>query len=955
VTALAPYARLIRMSDDGTRATTTNLLRGTGRSSRLDAAGGLTVAVPLSDAGDTSAADVAGGKLGFAATLLQAAGGPNGTATPVPMLLSLSLDGGANYDSHHLVLKPLRDMRPDGLTLTVDGDDIWSLYSMVPAGGGHVTMVGVSLADLLGKAPGAIIPLSGATGFISTANHLPFVCGLLYATASILQDVPGASSWDAGALARLPFVGVVATEGMTTPADLAFNLPVTTDSWADNVQHALAVIVEKLGGVVLSGDAAPLGSRGHYVADCSSAALNVSGTLAGVVANGAPSAGALGTLSSAAPVARAVVIGSTGSPSGLTFNGDLAADVVIDEATTARILSGVTIEPDLTVLHGQCSFEGGASDAGFPAGGTITALTQLNRGAGDFAWATCLPIVGINVSDQSGGVYLYDTLGKLVSLNKSQALPTLDMCVDTVNNVINIATPHGCYNRTTDVTDTSAAWAIIGGLTARVTRMSLVILGGVAYLYALVSDPQNAAMDGVYRYWPAHPSLITGAGYNGWVRLMSSSNVLDMQATDDHSFFYLDKSDQHNVFKHDYGASPATTVPFVLPSNVNAIRLDRVTGGTVDTVYAVTTGDTEAAYYTKFTTSWQPFVKAWLAVGAAGAVKVNRFYGPNAVVNSVNAVQVMAATDNGIYWSTTNTPTATGDWTSANDQNGLGGVSVTQVSVGAAQVLAGQTTSRLFAASDNALYMSGNSGLQFDNVTQGRVDGGPYFAALVKSATGGAYPTNKVQTVGPMASTPIGGPAGSHVQVTTYAGFPTLPATWYWQRRLTQRLSWEYRLVNPDCPFPHLQRDQLTDIEANESQTVDTASALVAAVARKWLGENSTAQSILHVPSSFTQTSAALRKLQPTQAVAVTLSGTIPQRSSTGDIIDALYVNFSGATFYVLDHAWHLAQDGGPYAETSTTLGSVLRTAPLSAADMAATFQRQLRDLKVFTTGRRRQ
>jgi hypothetical protein len=434
---------------------------------------------------------------------------------------------------------------------------------------------------------------------------------------------------------------------------------------------------------------------------------------------------------------------------------------------------------------------------------------------------------------------------------------------------------------------------------------------------------------------------------------MSSSNVLDMQATDDHSFFYLDKSDQHTVFLHDYGTSPATTTPFALPGGVNAIRLDRVTGGVVDTVYAVTTGSTEAAYYTAFVTgAWQPFAAAHLAVAAS--LKVNRFLGPYATVNGVNAVQALAATDNGLYWSTTTTPTAPGDWHSANDQNGLGGVSVTLVSVGAPQVLAGQTTSRVFAASDNALYMSSNSALQFENVTQGRVDLGPYFAALVQSTTGAA-PSNRVQTVGPMAASPLGGPAGTHVQVTTFQGFPTLPSTWYWQRRLTQRLSWEYRLVNPDCPFPHLQRDQLTDIEANESQGVDTASALVAAVARKWLGENSAPQTILSVPSIFTQQEAALRRLQATQRVAVTLNGTIPQRSSMGDIIASTYVSFSGAPFYVLDHAWHLAADGGPYAETTTTLGSVLRTSPLSAADMAATFQRQLRDVKVFATGRRRQ
>jgi hypothetical protein len=340
------------------------------------------------------------------------------------MLLSLSLDGGTTYDTHRLVQKPMRDMRPEGLTMTEEGDDIWSLYGMVAAGGGHLTLAGCSLADVLGQAPGAIVPL--ATGdfqeFLAANHHVPYACGLLYPTASLMQDIPGLSWWNGASLARLRFTGVVATDGLTTAADLAFTLPVTVDSWADSVQHAIATIVEKLGGTVLDGDTAPPGARGHYVADCSSAALNLSGRVAGVICDGTPTAGALGTLSNAAPLARSVVIGAVGAAPTLTFDGTLTASDALDETTTARILSGVTIEPDLTTLFGQCAFEGGASDAGFPGGGAITALTQLNRnptGSKD-AWTDCLPIVGINVSDQSGGVYLYDTLGRLLPLNKSQ-------------------------------------------------------------------------------------------------------------------------------------------------------------------------------------------------------------------------------------------------------------------------------------------------------------------------------------------------------------------------------------------------------------------------------------------------------------------------------------------------------------------------------------------------------
>ncbi len=936
------------MTDDTLLAQTSNLMAGTFRESVLDAAGALGIVTDIADVGT-----IPSGGAGFAATLLSGAGGAGLPGSIVPLLLSLSLDGGATFDAHRVVQAPRRDA--DNLSVTESGTDIWDQYGLTSAGGGHQTVAGVALADLLGKGPSSIVPLSGYQGIISADHVLRGVVGLLYPdptntsyTPSPLYDVPGNPAWNATSLRRLRFNGVVGQ-------DIAFAIPTTEDTYEDSILHAIAVITQRLAGYYLSSDTFPLGSR-HYVADCSDHQRNLAGRFAGVVCDGTPTSGGLGgsrglsnARSATFEVNRAVVIGSVGVASGLTFNGDLAARV-IDETTTALIAPGATLEPDLSTLHGQASFLGGNSDAGFPSGGTITALTVLNRDAHNDAVTTCLPLVGINVSDKGGGVYYWDGIAQLVPLNLSQSIPVYDLNVDTVGNVINVATAHGCLHRTSDITNTTAPWQQIGGLTAQVVRMALPSEGGVPLLFALVADSANSQLDGVY-FYPGGGAGSVGLGYNGWVRKLSSSNVVDMVATDNHSFFYLDKADQTKVYHFNFQPSPPVQTAISLPANVVGVRLDRVTSTAADTVWITvidSNSSPQSAYYLHYNgTNWTAngVAPGQLAVGQS--LKVNRFVTVQEQVNvsgsAVNPVRIFAATDDGLYYATTNTPSAPSDWHSANDQSGLAGVAISNVFCGDRQYLLGIETSRLFAATDTSLYVSHNSGMQWDEVTRGTVDAGAYLRDAVVAITG-ALPSNLVQTMGPMAASPLGLASGTHVQVATYQGLPFLPAGWYWWRTLTQRMQWRYRLVNPACPFANILRAQLSQFEASETQTVSTASALLAADARVLLGQSSQPQTVLTLPSSFTQDNAALRDLQPTMSAHVTYHGTIAQKAADGTIRDTTYIDLDD-NFYVLSHRWGLT-DGGAVA-TLTRLSNVLRTQVLSPDDVATSLQEQVRSLKL--------
>jgi hypothetical protein len=954
---LQPFARLWDLSqDDGhgdaTMVASTSNVLAWSISWFLDKPGRLTITVGVGDAGDS-----AGGDDSFATALLKGAGGADSSALPVPTLLEFSLDGGTAVDSRKIVEKPMRD--EGSLTCTEEGDDLLVVYALVVAGGGHATPQGCHLADVLGASQGTIIPINGGADVVAANGKIPFLTGLLNPVASVVQQTPGLASWPAGARTRLTFTAVL------DPL-VAFGTPTNLDTYADTVLRALNVLATRLGGAVIAGDTLPQGVRGHLVGDSSDSSLNLAARFAGVVCDGTPTPGSpAGTngYSNAAGrgggVARTVVMGTAGAsvhPSGgFLFDG---SDVmpIADEAESCRLdRERVTITPDLSALYRACQFRGGASNAGLPAGARITAITTLNNtpsGSKD-AYTDCMPIVGISVNDATGGLYYWIGDGLFRPWPYSPPIAVLDIAVDTYNDQINIATAHGVYHTSSSFA-APGAWTQVGGLTGRVTRLSGVPVGGPPLtdykLYAMV-EGDTPERNGIYRY-DGGTLPGEGAGYNGWRRYASTDAPVSFCSTDNHSFFHIDKSDQNKVWLFDTTSHAATR--FSLPANVQATRLDRVTAET-DTVYISTVGDGQSGYYLSYDTGTNSWVTngvrpVYLLVNGA-PLKVNKFMGPLVAINPASSVtvRVFACTDGGLYYSATNTPTHSdgSDWLSANGQSGLAGVAVQDVAVGQAVRLLGLDTSRVFACNDSQFFESNNAMAAWQDVSARPVDKGPAFSGIVLRKTGD-LPTNSIRTVGTMASSPLGLAGGTHVQII--AADDALPTAWYIERRLNQRMEWEYWTTNGTCPTFTMIEHEIAEIEASESSTLDVASGLLLALELYWLGENSQTQTVLDVPSSFTQTTAGLRRLRPTQEILLTLQGTVAQKSSTGAVLPTTYVDYSAASFYVLEHT--ISGRGGEPAASMTRVGTQLgKNEP---DDLVASLRARVKALSSFGVRRRR-
>lgn len=262
-TPIQPYARLRRLSDDTVLASTTLIVDAAG-SDQLDRAGTLTVTALLVDAGDAGGGSAVG--TGFAQLLYAAAGTDDGLTPPTPVLLEFGLAGAAGpIDARKLVEAPVRTLRAEGPVVTEDGDDLWVLYATV--GVDRETYTDVRLADALGGARGGIRPLAdtGGTALLSADGTIPNQAGILAGVT------PGSPSWPASALARITYTPLVDPSIADAPTNV--------DVWADYAGKAIETIVQRLGGVYVAADPAPLGTRGHVVPDASDYPLNIADTL----------------------------------------------------------------------------------------------------------------------------------------------------------------------------------------------------------------------------------------------------------------------------------------------------------------------------------------------------------------------------------------------------------------------------------------------------------------------------------------------------------------------------------------------------------------------------------------------------------------------------------------------------------------------------------------------------
>ena len=983
-------ARLRRLTDDTILATTSNVIDFAIQWD-LDKAGQLSVTVGLADAGDAS-----GGGTSFSSALLAAAGTDAGGA-PVPTLLELSLDGGTSYDARKLVEKPQRVLRAQQPGVQESGDDSWVTYSTL--GVNRVTYTATPLLSALVSPKGTIpAPTDPSQTYLGIGN-IPWLQGLFAVPAggdnAPWGTQPGMPAWPNSARQRLTYTASVTNATIGGIVRALQRIPVNIDIWSDYVSKALLTICQRLGGVVFAGDTAPQGARGHFVADSSDIPLNLAFTLGlvnssggnpalGLVTPTGPfghqgSSGATGRLDSYVVVGN---VGGTPNP-GFAFNGDTSARVV-DETVEARItLDQATIQPDLTTLYGQTDFVGGASNSGFPPNGKVTGMTVINGTPSDsppIAWTDCLPVVSIatqqqlagqQTGDNSGGLYFWIGDGQMRRWPSTLAAPHLCLGVSVDGTTLYVGTNAGVYSNSSNPRNTSTPWTPVGGLSGIVTRIQTVPDGsGGQVLFALVQGTGKDGLDGIYRF-PALAGSLTGAGYDGWSPLVQQGNILDFVATDSGTIWCILKAanssaGNNQVLQYTFAPAPSVTT-YTLPSNVKATKIDRViTAGTgtspaQDSIWVATNGDGQGAYFAVKNAdgTWGPFVGAnqdgSLKGPADQPLQVNHVVGLGLTIGTLYTT-VFACTNNGIFYqgAANTTPgfvLSGGGWKSANGLNGLDNVPITHVSAGAAQTLLTQTVNRIFASNDNQIFATNTGGLWWRDLTRDSVNLGPYLSNLALLNAYGDLPDNRIQTWGPSAHSPLGLADNTHIQIAAARG-DTLPAGWYWQRRLDERLDWCYRLVNGNAPLSSIMFSQLSSIQTNEVVPLLVASGQLAYVSVRWLGEHSVAQTLLHLPSSFTTAAAALRTLRPSMQVGVTLVGTILARSSTGAIIGTQYCDFNNAPLYVLSHRIQ-KRAGSNVFETLTVLGPLLRTQDVTPQDMAASLADNIKSLKLFGPSRR--
>lgn len=906
-TALQPFARLIDIRSNTLVATTAHVA-GFSRTITLDAPLTGTLSVPASDPGQVTGS----GGTTFGTAALQAAGTDDGTA-PVPTIVEIGVAGASGAIAVRLRVTAVTRSYKDGAPMIdITGEGPLAGYAGVVIA--HAYYPGCKLSDVLGATPGTIIPVaSGTAGFLSPNGAIPYLGGLF-------SRAPGMPAWTGKALLAVTPSVDASIAGIST------NL----ETRGDTTLRALEAATKRMAGDYISGDAYPIGYRGHYYEDAAS-------------------------LSSAG---NSVVVGTIGgSPaSGFTLDGNGSG--AVDETVMARIVEA-SIETNSADTYGQVMFTGGKSNAGLPDGATITGLGLLNPiGTGDRTdYTTCLPIITWEVNDRTGGVAFFNNDGVLRPLSAPTG-PIYCLYVDTnaAGSTMYIGTDKGVYSRPADVR-AAHNWTSVGGVIGRVVRLAVQRdNGGGVHLFAHAT-PKDNNLHGIYQY-PGPVGSLTGAGWDGWGACVLGAHVQDFVMTDYQTAWVLFDNDQGRVHQTAVGfggSSPMT--PYALPAGVRAFHLDRViTAGdgshpAQDSIWAMTKGDSQSAYFLPRTgTTWGP----WTAADADGSLAAATPNGAEPTLNgavglgitiSGQYTAVFVSTSQGLYWSATLDGKG---WKSACGLNGLSGISIAGVAAGQYQGLQGALETRFFAYNPKQFFYSSSDARYWRDLTKEELHLGPFFAYLAQLATND-LPSNAVITIGPMATSPIGNAAGTHIQVT--GANQDLPAGWYWQRRLDDCNDWSYTLVNGNAATDAALASGLTDLQTNTAVSALRASADVARVARRWLSENSVPARSLKVRCALTTQEAALWNVRPGQIVPVNLQDAINQLSADGSaIVGTQVVHMVNARWWVIEATMTLDESGGSLAYADLTLSTVLRKDKTTPADIAAGLADNIRSLQSFGT-----
>ena len=847
---------------------------------------------------------------------LAAAGTDDGTP-PVPTIVEIGVAGPSGAIVVRLRVTAVTRSYKDGAPMIdITGEGPLAGYAGVVVA--HAYYPGCKLSDVLGATPGTIIPVaSGTAGFLSPNGAIPYLGGLF-------SRAPGLAGWNGKALL-----------GVTPAVDASIaGISTNLETRADTTLRALEAATKRMAGDYIAGDAYPIGYRGHYYEDTA----GVQGD------NGTHNKVVVGTIGGSPVV----------SPATFTLDGNGSG--AVDETVMARIVEA-SIETNSADTYGQALFTGGKSNAGLPDGATITGLGLLNPiGTGDRTdYTTCLPIITWQVSDKTGGVAFFNNDGVLRPLSAPTG-PIYCLYVDNnaAGSTIYIGTDKGVYSRPADVRAVHN-WTSVGGVIGRVVRLAVQRdSGGAVHLFAHAT-PKDNTLHGIYQY-PGPVGSLTNVGWDGWGSNVLGAHVQDFVMTDYQTAWVLFDNDQGHV--HQVGVNFGGTTPmtsYALPTGVRAFHLDRViTAGdgshpAQDSVWAMTKGDAQSAYFLpRVNTTWGP----WTAADADGSLAAATPNGAEPTLNgavglgitiSGQYTSVFVSTSQGLYWSATLDGKG---WKSACGLNGISGISIAGVSAGQYQGLQGALETRFFAFNPKQFFYSSSDARYWRDLTKEELHLGPFFAYLAQLATND-LPSNAVITIGPMATSPIGNAANTHIQIT--GANQDLPAGWYWQRRLDDCNDWSYTLVNGNAATDAALAAGLTDLQTNTAVSALRASSDVARVARRWLSENSVPARSLKVRCPLTTQEAALWNVRPGQILSVNLQDAINQLSADGSaIVGTQVVHMVNASWWVIEATITLDESGGSQAYADLTLGTILRKDKTSPQDVAAGLADNIRSLTSF-------
>lgn len=704
--------------------------------------------------------------------------------------------------------------------------------------------------------------------FNGAPNTIESAAGQIIAPNNILPDLAGIAFVPVG----LPRTKQAAALAHTFPVDAAIaDILLDVDINEDTVLRAIQTIVERIGAY----------------ADPQQAQFVVDSSDFGVYGG-----------------SQSVAIGHKGAAPVLTFKQGAGV--------TQPILRGTLAQAQTIDMSASCAFKGGDTHHGVPDGGKFTAIRTINQELLDATgnYRSGLPVIAHYINRYQGGVYFWPGDGTLHPM--SQAMGVTDLWYDENGPVLEAATEAGVYEGPADPDAAAKApWKRLGSMALKVLRVQRE--QGV--VYALV-EAQATSTRSVIQYPASSPGAdLAKSGMAGWSLVCAQAGISDFVVMGGYCY-YVAQGTEDRVWQHHIGTSD-NDLPMKISVDQNSGSSPTVTGmdvmtagnqGTLATgMFVRTTSGAGALYYVAAGTTALLTAGMGLVDDSRLPLMVNSIsqHGAGVVQWSTGArsVTLWAATNQGCFM--TASPTGN-NWTPTIGQSNLGDLNLLHIVSAPPRTWLGRILTRVYALTDNALYVSHNGTVNWVDVFSNALDTGAAFYALWKKQYG-VWPDNLATG-------------------TYWSGkplyYPVTSKAYNLVRSLDGLGEYRYTLYNWQSQAPAgAHRSALLSYISTPALVPEVnASQLLLDAMVRFLAYTARPQTILTIDSYFEDTADPLRALQPTQMVLV--SGTFEQCVDGGDIV---YVTYTDQPFYVLEHTITFDAATDPTGCTTTTrVGAIL-------------------------------